>query len=415
MSFFIPSSIHRSYFYLVTVVGIDCRRQWYELHSFTMKSKTTLLVALVICICFSLVLLPVKLSRLETASKSLLQQLQLHGDAPYVLSERAIIQPKTIALEVGVSSNQISCQKGTAARTVDLKALFPESIPVPKKGLLAMPVGGKNAIYVDQMVNATIQYFDILLFSFNNYDWSHYSWYPNVTLIQTPGGRKWKLAKDQLIPTVVNVHYSHVCFWDDDLAPTTLFDAGLFLYILQQQNMTIAQPTIRKNCHGQFAGVCSNDTNHNSHFQSVNLVEIMAPCYARDTWINYLWPNILDEEDGSGYGIDFTLHSNPSSESIYAIHLPLDHMDTKLLKNKVNRQQGFQYAQVRKRLNWTKTHLHGQSQHQARNMFQIQHYAIHVTNNCLLHSVPTGNSSNLLYFKSGTHSNVRRKPQSNVP
>ena len=385
-----------------------------------MKSRTALLVALISCICFSLVFLPVKMSRLETASKTLLQQLQHQGVAPFFLPENAVI-PRIIAMQrmpiqgMSTSIKPLSCQNGTSTRTMDLKDLFPENIPVQKKGLLAIPVGGKNAIFVDRMVKATIQYFDILLFSFNDYDWSQYSWYPNITLIQTPGGRKWKLAKDQLIPTVVNVHYSHVCFWDDDLAPTSLFDAGLFLYILQQQNMSIAQPTIRKNCHGQFAGVCSNHINHNCHFQSVNLVEIMASCYSRDTWIHYLWPNILDDEDGSGYGIDFSLHNNPSSESIYAIHLPLDHMDTKQLKHKANRQQGSHYGQVRKLLNWTSLHLHGQNQPRLRNMFQIQHYAIHVTNNCRLHPVHTGNTSNLQFFKVGTPSTVKRRPRSKVP
>jgi hypothetical protein len=309
--------------------------------------------------------------------------------------------PKLMPKNTGTTLNGPApqCQHGTSERAVDLKGFFPGNrAPVHAKGLLAVPIGGMNAIYVDQMVRAMILFFDLVLFAFDKTDWSAYAWYSQVKIVKSPGGRKWKLAKEYLIPAVVNANYSHVCIWDDDLVPTEHFDAGLFLYILQEHNMSISQPSIDKNCHGKnYPGTCSHHTNHNSHFQSINMVEIQAPCYSRLTWNDYIWPHILDAEQGSGWGIDFYLHSNPSSEFIYAVHLPLDHMDSKTLKSK-KRGGGGQmpaYEALRRALNWTgSTRKHGIMTRPERRMFTVEHYAVHVLDNCSLQAVHTGGTLN---------------------
>ena len=383
-----------------------------------MRSKTTSLVALIGSICFSLGCITDEISRMENAFKTLM--MQFRGDEPsnniLVSSNDTLLHKITRKHSTITNIAASSCEIGTSNRTVDLKSFFPEqtTIPVHSKGLLAMPVGGKNAIYVDQMVLATMQYFDLILFAFDEHDWTGYTWYPEVTVVITPGGRKWKLAKDHLIPAAVNVHYSHMCFWDDDLVPSDLFDAGLFLHILQQQKMTIAQPTIQQHCHPWYAGTCAEHTNYDSHFQSVNLVEIMAPCYSREIWNDYMWPNILENEQGSGWGIDDYLHRNPGVEQVYAIHLPLDHMDTKLLPGKNDATQRTTYFNVTRDLGWHTQQVEdyfASKQWQERDQFEIEHYKMQVTEKCDLHPVQTGSSVSISYFKTDGFFNAPLPPE----
>jgi hypothetical protein len=155
--------------------------------------------------------------------------------------------------------------------------------------------------------------------------------------------------------SILHENNSHVCFWDDDLLPTEYFDAGILLLMLQKFQMSVAQPSIRLNCHEHFKGTCMVIPNHKNHYQTVKLVGIQAPCYSRAVWLHYVLPNIIQDEDGSGWGIDYSLHFNPISPRASVIQLPLDQMDTKELSGKENTSFQIQiYNDVVTSLNWRK-------------------------------------------------------------
>jgi hypothetical protein len=248
------------------------------------------------------------------------------------------------------------CADGIPESIYDLKTFIPNVKDLLyARGLMAIPAGRRNAKNVLSMINATKRYFDIILFSFDSYDWSAHHMDNNVKFFRTPGGRKWKLAQMLLNTTILNESYSHVCMWDDDLLPTEYFDAGILLLLLQKFQMSVAQPSIRLHCHEYYEGTCVVNPIQKNHFQTVSLVEIQAPCYSRLVWLNYILPNILKNEDGSGWGIDKSLHFNPITPRVFVIQLPLDHLDSRELGGKENTTFQIQsYSDIASSLNWKK-------------------------------------------------------------
>jgi hypothetical protein len=83
------------------------------------------------------------------------------------------------------------CKEGIPGMMKDITSFIPDiNVLMHQRGLLAIPAGRKNVDYVLMMINATQQYFDIILFSFDNFDWSTQCLEKNVKVVQSPGGRK---------------------------------------------------------------------------------------------------------------------------------------------------------------------------------------------------------------------------------
>ena len=125
-------------------------------------------------------------------------------------------------------------------------------------------------------------------------------------------GFKWQLAQRHLPPDVV-ADYDYIFYWDDDL-DTDGFDPIRFARIMISNRLAMAQPAIKSRhwiSHPITAQhpippplrVRNSPEQVSVVGRLTNFVEIMAPVFSRDGWIEF--HSYLTEANRSGWGYDY--------------------------------------------------------------------------------------------------------------
>jgi hypothetical protein len=135
---------------------------------------------------------------------------------------------------------------------------------------------------------------------------------PATVRIIRDRGYKWQLAQRHLSPAAV-ADYDYIFFWDDDL-DTDGFDPVRFAQIMMSNRLSMAQPAI-KSLHWISHPITGQHPmpppgrfrNSLERFSAVgrltNFVEIMAPVFSREAWIEF--HSYLTEDNRSGWGYDY--------------------------------------------------------------------------------------------------------------
>lgn len=128
-----------------------------------------------------------------------------------------------------------------------------------------------------------------------------------VRILWEPERRKWQIARKHFTPESMEA-YDFIFLWDDDLAISD-FDPALFLEIMRQNDLEVAQPSLLSP-HSIMHGVtrqraCGKvlETGRKTVGRFTNFVEIMAPVYSREAWVK-MFP-YLDDENPEAFGYDF--------------------------------------------------------------------------------------------------------------
>ncbi|KAI9217692.1 hypothetical protein BC828DRAFT_440682 [Blastocladiella britannica] len=216
----------------------------------------------------------------------------------------------------------------------------PRTTPLPRcRGLLAMPVSKKAQKQVAPILaKFRDEGFDIMLFHFDQADWSHVPGYNATTSIRVAGQTKFWYAKRFLTPMVVE-NYDYIFLWDDDVGLDADWSPTNFVSILQHHGVHVAQPALRG---GARPGYPQYDTvRWHPEIQTagkvgrfVEFIEVMFPIYSREAWQNCIWETI--PYDGrSFWGVDNVWYPHCSSAGYcrFAVidSMPVDHLDTRSL------------------------------------------------------------------------------------
>jgi hypothetical protein len=135
---------------------------------------------------------------------------------------------------------------------------------------------------------------------------------PDTVRIIRDRGYKWQLAQRHLSSASV-ADYDYIFYWDDDL-DTSGFDPIRFARIMNSNRLSMAQPAIKsphwishsitaqhplppprrsRTCREQLSVVG----------RLTNFVEIMAPVFSREAWLEF--HSYLSEDNRSGWGYDY--------------------------------------------------------------------------------------------------------------
>jgi hypothetical protein len=195
-----------------------------------------------------------------------------------------------------------------------------------KRGLLAIPAGGKSSKWISKMVAKFVAsgVYDVQLLPYDGHDWSQYAWYSSPSVLRPKVAHgfkpfKWLLAKHFLTPAFT-ARYSHLFFWDDDM-DVEQFDPAAYLALVQQQNITISQPALIpwRKCSGRKCGPCASvwcgyvQQRRACDLHYSRIVEVMVPVYDTATWGSCIFPRLAiakEDESGTGWGIDWAVHQN---------------------------------------------------------------------------------------------------------
>lgn len=125
-------------------------------------------------------------------------------------------------------------------------------------------------------------------------------------------GLKWQLAQRHLSPAAV-ADYDYIFYWDDDL-DTVGFDPARFARIMMSNRLSMAQPAIKSPHWISHAITGQHPLPPPLRFRDsqeqlsavgrlTNFVEIMAPVFSREGWIDF--HSYLTEDNRSGWGYDY--------------------------------------------------------------------------------------------------------------
>jgi hypothetical protein len=223
------------------------------------------------------------------------------------------------------------CRMGRFQTLQQWRQLFHnEVIPFEQKALVFIAIGGHAKDSIRTLVRSMgFRAFDFLFVAYDDYYWEKEEWFGNVIVVRHPKGFKWRLAYEYLTPARI-APYSHLFLWDDDVIPTETFDAEVMLHVLQQIGLNISQPVIRENFH-----LPATKANPSSKTQvhEIPMVEIMVPMYSVDTYLRCIWPHIVADDSGTGWGLDLFLHRRcPTARKLYSLEFALDHLNSKSMQ-----------------------------------------------------------------------------------
>jgi len=234
------------------------------------------------------------------------------------LSEKKKDQPLESKGKLSMSMSDYS-YKGKVANLEKLALLGPDRdvLNVPKytfagksrhKSLLAVPVGkkGLETGLVDKMVQKFgFEHFAIMLFHFDDADYTQYEWYDQCVHITVIGQMKWWFIKRFLTPQLV-VSYEFIFIWDDDM-DVELFDPIAYLDLVRKYQLHLSSPaqlplngekTSIWNLMMQPENVDFNET----PIRYTNFVECASPVASSKSW-PCLW-DVLQNDLSSGWGYD---------------------------------------------------------------------------------------------------------------
>jgi hypothetical protein len=135
---------------------------------------------------------------------------------------------------------------------------------------------------------------------------------PTTVRVIRDRGFKWQLAQRHLPPDAV-ADYDYIFYWDDDL-DTDGFDPVRFARIMMSNRLSIAQPAIKSPHWISHSITAQHPVPPPRRFRSspeqvsvvgrlTNFVEIMAPVFSRDGWVEF--HSYLTEDNRSGWGYDY--------------------------------------------------------------------------------------------------------------
>jgi hypothetical protein len=221
---------------------------------------------------------------------------------------------------------------------------------IQTKALFCSPVGKKAKdrlpIILKTFGNTA---FDFLFFAYDATNWEQERWYrdPHISVVKEEGMGKWVFAEKYLQPGIVK-NYSHIFFWDDDVAPSTRFDALQYLFIIQRNGIHMSQPMVSKGGHCGRKGTCIGEDELFPFTRKIPTVEVMAPVYSVEVWRTCFHNQISVSIDprGTGWGVDVYLGNCGACFTVEkkAINLPVWHMDTQSINRSTFSQSGTEAA-----------------------------------------------------------------------
>jgi hypothetical protein len=130
---------------------------------------------------------------------------------------------------------------------------------------------------------------------------TRFSWWyhASVKMIRNPdldGVRTtdlFQLSRHFLTPNVVQ-NYTHIFLWLNKGRPSNSFDGEAFLFIVQQFNATMAQPTVRGDCRKcqNHKACCAVQRSRTCMLlrRGISPSDLFsAPVFSTSTWVNHIW------------------------------------------------------------------------------------------------------------------------------
>lgn len=176
-------------------------------------------------------------------------------------------------------------------------------LPGKQRVLVAVFAGARNQSLVDHNLRRfAAADFALMLFIYDDSDWSAFEWFPRATVVRVQGQMKWWYVKRFLLPAVVNGgEYSYLLLLDHDVTLSTDgFDPAGFIALLTSYGVLLAQP----------AHSPDSQTTHQSLFVEPELIGMwtdFVECGPLVAFHTSIWPcvwDLLQADLVVGYGLD---------------------------------------------------------------------------------------------------------------
>lgn len=236
------------------------------------------------------------------------------------LNEKEEQQDKTKKAKLSMSLSEYS-YKGKVANLERLELLGPDKnvLNVPHytfngksrhKSLLAVPVGkkGLETGLVDKMIRKFgFEHFAVMLFHFDDADYSQYEWYNQCIHITVFGQMKWWFIKRFLTPQLV-VSYEFIFIFDDDL-DVELFDPMDYLDLVRKYQLHASTPaqayfSDEKTSIWKLMMQPKNGNFEKNPVRYTNFIECASPVLSSKSW-PCIW-DVLQNDLSSGWGYDLS-------------------------------------------------------------------------------------------------------------
>ncbi|KAL7746573.1 hypothetical protein RI367_008100 [Sorochytrium milnesiophthora] len=217
---------------------------------------------------------------------------------------------------------------------------------MPRKvGLLAVPVGAHSKKMASTLALFYKSGFDVMLFHFDNSDWSDVPGYEKYTSVRVLRQTKFWFAKRFLSPSVVE-NYDYIFLWDDDVGLPDGWDPAQFADILKRYNIHFAQPALLSGLRDNLQYPLVRHHNGTRIGRFTNFVEVMFPIFSSAAWA-CAW-RVTPYDGYSYWGVDNAWYPTCSRIGFcrFAVidAMPVHHLDQRTLIQNVDgnlREMGY--------------------------------------------------------------------------